>query len=98
LTDTNFERDMFAICRRARDEVGYTPSVFLRMLEERGAIATAKYLLSTPRPSDGFVALWEANRSDLTVEHLVLQPSYSPMFTESELQTARQRLGRKAPP
>lgn len=57
-----------------------------------GGLAAAKQLLAVDKPSQGFTELWERGRLDLTVEALVLRPEFSPLFTRSELRTARRRL------
>ncbi len=64
---------MSEVYRRAKDEAGYNATIFLRMLSERGAIATAHALIKTEQPSDGFTRLWERHRLDLTVEAHVWQ-------------------------
>jgi hypothetical protein len=63
---------MMDLYRRARDEVPYNATRFLRMVGERGGCDTALYLLRADTVSDGFAALWEAGRLDLTVEALIL--------------------------
>lgn len=67
--------------------------MFLRMLDEGGAINTAHALLATSSPSDGFTRLWELERLDLAVEAIVLDAEFSSNFSEDELETARRRLG-----
>lgn len=62
------------------------------MLSEHGGLATAKRLLANPRVSDGFTALYERNRLDLTMEAHVLEDRFEPLFTEEELETARRWL------
>jgi hypothetical protein len=62
------------------------------MLGEHGGLQTAKMLLNSSAVSDGFTALWEADRLDLTVEYQVLQPDFAALFTSEELETARRRL------
>jgi hypothetical protein len=63
-----FDQAMFDIYRRADTEIGYRPTVFLDMLHKRGGVATAKQLINTTRPSDGYTRLFEENRLDLTIE------------------------------
>ena len=69
-----FDREIRSIYDRARSEAGYTATMFLRMLSERGGLATAHAPLATPHISDGFTALWSRGRLDLTVGPLVLDP------------------------
>lgn len=42
--------------------------------------------------SEGFTALWERGRLDLTVEAVVLTDPWRTLFSDSELETARKRL------
>ncbi len=42
--------------------------------------------------SDGYAALWERKRLDLTVEALILRPEWLELFSELEREIARQRL------
>src|SRR5207253_4103573 len=51
----------------------FNASRFLQMVGERGGLSTARYLLHAPGLSDGFTALWECDRLDLTVEAYVLK-------------------------
>lgn len=59
-----------------------------------GGIATARRLLGTPTVSEGFSALWERGRLDLTVEALATRGEYDELFSDEELETARERLAR----
>lgn len=72
--------------------IGYNPTIFIQMVANDGGLAAAKQLLAADKPSQGFTELWERGRLDLTVEALVLRPEFSPLFTRSELRTARRRL------
>lgn len=97
-----FDQAMFNIYRRAKDEAGYSATLFLGMLSDRGGLATAKTLINSPKPSDGYTALYERGRLDLTVEAMVLEtPRWHELFTEEELKRARDRLcqyGYQSPP
>lgn len=88
-----FDQAMFDIYRRAKDEAGYTASIFFGMISDRGGLPTAKTLINSPEPSDGYTALYELGRLDLTVEAMVLEtPEWHELFTEDELQRAGRRL------
>jgi hypothetical protein len=88
-----FDAAMFDIYRRAKDEAGYTASVFLKMLHERGGLSTAKYLINAPQPSDGYTHLYERGHLDLTVEAAVVEdPRWHALFTPDEIHKARKRL------
>lgn len=87
-----FNQAMHEIYRLAKVEAGYNATVFLRMLQDRGPLETARFLIHTPKPSDGFTALWERRRLDLTVEAHVLQDRFASLFTEAERDSCRERL------
>lgn len=88
-----FDAAMFEIYRRAKSEAGYNATIFLRMLSDRGGLATAKYLINSPKPSDGYTHLYERGRLDLTVEAMVVQnPEWHQLFTTEELAVAKSRL------
>lgn len=88
-----FNAAMFSIYRRAKDEAGYPANIFLGMLSDKGGLATAKYLINSPKPSDGYTALYERGRLDLTVEAEVVENSkWHTLFTPDELTKARKRL------
>lgn len=91
--EAEFAVAMQEIYRRAKIEAGYNATVFLRMLQDRGALATARYLIHTAKPSDGLTALWAKGRLDLTVEAHVLEPRFEPLFTDAEREICQDRLG-----
>jgi|SRR5947209_14759627 len=88
-----FDKAMMDIYVRAKAEANYTASIFHRMLCERGGLATAKQLINERIPSEGYTALWERGRLDLTVEAVVTDSSvWYPLFEPDELDRARRRL------
>lgn len=91
-TEGRFHEAMLGIYIRAKAEADYNATRFLRMVSEKGGLATAQYLLHAATVSDGYTALWERRRLDLTVEYLVLQASWQLLFTKEELQIAARRL------
>lgn len=79
----------------AGKEVGYWGRRFLQAVKRNGGLATAKRML-LPRNEGqrkGLDALLEANRPELTVEAIVLQPKFHSLFSAAELATAQERLG-----
>ena len=62
------------------------------MLSDYGGLGTAHRLLASSEVSSGFTALYERGRLDLTVEALVLKLEFARLFTDEEVETARQRL------
>ena len=88
----SFDAAMMNIYRRALDEAKYNATRFLRMLHEHGGLDTARILLHSSTVSDGYTALWERKRLDLTVEAMILQPEWQQLFTDEERTIARERL------
>lgn len=76
-----------------KKEAGYSASIFLRMLTENGGAQTARTLINATKPSDGYTALYEKGRLDLTVEAMVLENQiWHELFTTDELKRAKTRL------
>jgi len=90
--EKNFNEAMFEIYRRANLEAGYNVTRFLQMLQQHGGIETANILINSPYVSDGYTALWERGRLDLTVEALILNKKWYPLFSDQEREIAKQRL------
>jgi hypothetical protein len=90
--ERDFHRAMVQIYQKAQKEAGYTASYFMQMVSDRGGLATARALLASPQVSEGFTSLWERQRLDLSVEAHVLKPEFKSLFSEGELETARERL------
>ena len=89
----NFELDMHNIYRRARIEANYNATRYLQMLDNHGGLETAHILINAPQVSEGYSALWERGRLDLTVEALIWDnPEYHQLFTKEEMQKIKERL------
>jgi hypothetical protein len=91
--EKDFEKALFDVYRRAKDDAGYNASAFLQMLMKNGGVITAKRLINSPAPSHGYTQLHLLGRLDLTVEATVLEnPKWHSLFSEDELTRARKRL------
>src|SRR5687767_6850060 len=90
--EADFNEAMLDIYRRAKSEANYEARIFLRMVVERGGLETARYLLHAPKVSDGYTALWERGRLDLTVEAMILNEKWHHLFTCEERRIAVDRL------
>jgi len=91
--EKKFDEAMFEIYRRAKAEASYNATIFLKMLHERGGLSTAKYLINSEKPSDGYTHLFERGRLDLTVEAMVVEnPQWHALFLREEIDRARLRL------
>lgn len=87
-----FTGAMLEIYRRTLTETGYRASLFFNMINEQGGYQTAMTLIHSSQPSDGYTALWQRRRLDLTVEALVLRPQWHSMFTDDDRRAAHRRL------
>jgi hypothetical protein len=88
-----FDKAMFEIYRRAKDEANYPASLFLKMLTDTDGLTAAKTLINSSKPSDGYTALFMRGRLDLTVEAVVTESEqWSALFTNDEIRKAKKRL------
>lgn len=87
----DFERAMLNIYELAK-RYHYYPIYFLRMVHEYGGVGAAKRLLSAENAQQGLFKLWELNKLELSMEALVIQEKYAPLFEPEEIATARKRL------
>jgi hypothetical protein len=90
--ERRLDKAMVGIYDQALKEANYHATRFLQMLCDHGGLETAKLLLHSSRVSEGYTALWERQRLDLTVEALILQPEWHDLFTDLERQIAAKRL------
>jgi len=81
--------------------IGYPAGYFWRMLTSKdpgygkGPLGTVRHLLGgEPSMGSGFMRLLRANKLEWTVEALLLDPKWKPLFTDLELQKAKSRLDR----
>lgn len=65
--ENQFDKAMLSIYHRAREQCGYNAVRFLQLLSEKGGLATAKQLLASGAPQEGFVHLWECGCMDLAI-------------------------------
>ncbi len=90
--EKEFDMAMWDIYKRAKIEAAYNATRFLQMLHENRGLETARILLHAPNVSDGYTALWERGRLDLTVEALILHEKWHPLFSDQEREIAQRRL------
>ncbi len=90
--EKEFDMAMWDIYKRAKVEADYNATRFLQMLHQHRGLETARILLHASNVSDGYTALWERGRLDLTVEALILQKKWHPLFSNQEIEIAQGRL------
>jgi hypothetical protein len=88
-----FAQKMLGIYQRALSEADYKAKRFLQMLHEHGGLRTARMLIHASTVSEGYTALWERKRLDLTVEALIHDNKrWHPLFSAEELAICKRRL------
>lgn len=90
--EREFDAAMMNIYVRALREADYPAHRYHQMLCEHGGLETAKRLVNAPNVSEGYTALWERKRLDLTVEALIQEKKWRELFSEEELKKAQKRL------
>ncbi|WP_405229338.1 hypothetical protein [Lentisalinibacter sediminis] len=91
--EIEFHDAMLDIYRRAKSEAKYNAQRFRRMVVDHGGVEAAKLLIHADAVSDGYTALWERGRLDLTVEAMILASDrFHALFSEEELAICRRRL------
>ena len=92
---TEDEREFTIACQNAMAEcrkIGYNPSIWARMVNEHGAVVTARKLITSGDMQAGLLRLISLGRIDLTIEHAVLDEHWRDLFTDEERDLARWRL------
>jgi hypothetical protein len=90
-----FDRYLWGTFERAKKATGRPFPQFVDMLSTMGGVTTAIRLINASRPSDGYTALYEKRRLDLTVEAVVAgHPQWFPLFDAEVIERARKRLER----
>jgi len=79
---------------RQSHDLGYHPTRFEQMLDEQGAPGLARKLIKSGELQDGLKAMAKLGRKDLTMESIMLEPMFIPLFSAGELQAATWRLSR----
>ena len=64
----------------------------MQMLGEHGGVGTAKRLLASEEPQTGLFELYYRELLHESMEAIVLQEKFRPLFTETELAEACRRL------
>ncbi|MGL4092153.1 phospholipase D family protein [Hyphomicrobiales bacterium] len=89
--EKEFEEAMQNVYDEAK-KIGHNATKFLGMLHADGAVKTAQKLV-TGSASETFTKFLLKGRKDLTVEALVVQERWKPLFSESVITAAKKRLG-----
>lgn len=85
------EQKFIAAWAKNREEAAKL-GVRMRPVSEADALKTARRYLSGSRESDGFQALADKGRLDLSLEALAVSKGFTELFSDEEANTALTRL------
>lgn len=77
---------------RKMDELGIPTARMRKQAQEWGGVEAARRCLDGRRCSDGFSALREKKRLELSLEALALKSAFGALFTDDEVNEAIRRL------
>ncbi len=89
--DEEFDRHLHQLGEATRKH-NYSPTYYIRMLEECGGVETAKRLLQKSDAQQGLFTLWELGLLKESVEAAVISEKFQALFTKEEISEARKRL------
>lgn len=89
--ETEFCNRVLAAVKICKEDLGYTPTVFETMITKWGILPTGKKLIRLGI-SYGITRLYELKRLDLSIESIMLEDKFNPLFTKDELLAAEWHL------
>ena len=89
--ENQFHHAMIGVYQNAKEH-DYFATYFKRMLDDYEAVETAKRLLAKQEIQAGLIKLWELKLLSQSMEALVIQERFKPLFTDAEIAEARRRL------
>jgi len=81
-----FEKELLQNIKKA-ETLGIYQKKLLQNIEKYGALSTAQTLLKRNQVSEGYLALAEIKRLDLSLEATVALGKFSHLFTDEEVNT-----------
>ena len=73
-------------------EFGYNPARWEKMITEQHPVEVAIHFIVSGEFQDGFKHLVREGKEELTMESLMLQPRFTPLFSSDHLDVALWRL------
>ena len=86
-------RDRYIDTYNACKKFKYTPRAFLDMVvSDEDIVEVTRRLIHKDGGTSGFATLYENGRMDLSVEKIILETKYRPLFSREDLIVAYERL------
>ncbi|GGX22900.1 hypothetical protein GCM10007242_32840 [Pigmentiphaga litoralis] len=90
--EQEFHDAMLGIFERAKKEASYSANRFHQLVGRLGGKAAAKQMLASRTLSEDLTHLSLAKRLDLSMEVLILEAQWAPLFSDQERAIAVKRL------
>ncbi len=92
MLERRFDDAMIGVYEDAKSQANYVATRFLQLVRRRGGVEAARRLLARPGVSAGFLKLRDAGKLHLSMEYVVLEKWFAPLFSDEERRIARNRL------
>ena len=96
MTNTQLEKEFLDFVmndvRILKGKYGYQPRFFLDVISEYGIVDTAKRLIHSNKPSEGYEKLWELKALKYSVENQIQDERWYSLFTDEDRSKAKKRL------
>lgn len=90
--ERRFDDEMLNLYWRTGRATRYWANYYLRKVRKDGGLRSARFYLAKRGVDDGLAKLAKLGRLDLSVEHLVLEPEFSSLFSHEEKAWASAKL------
>lgn len=87
-----FYTDVINIYREVDLKLNYKLNNLLKMINNKGAINAAKFIVKEDRDTYGLELLMKNGMEDLTIERLILNEKYKKLFNDEDRELSRIRL------
>jgi len=88
----DFDERVWNSIQIMKTQYNYTPTIFINMINQYGAIEAVKKLINNPKPSSGYTKLWGLNALNLSMEAIIQEEEWKCLFTDDECLKAKKRL------
>jgi hypothetical protein len=89
--EDQFQHAMLGVYENAK-QYNYYATYFKQMIDQHGGLGAAKRLLEKEEIQEGLIKLWELGQLGKSMEALVVQERFQPLFSQAEINEARRRL------